>query len=190
MRKLSSVQVLSRVQLSVTPWTTACQASLSITNSQSLLRLMSIKLVMPSNHLILCHPLLLLPSIFPSYWKTNILSILCNTPVAINRLTDILFSFLDKRMGLGTSSTDRVTSSQTWLSDWTELTELNTERARVGALLRPSWAPRWQPALITNCVMSHFGCPASRDLDDCSPSGPLPLTTYETGKGEPPSGSQ
>ena len=51
---------------SVTPWTAARQASLSITNSQSLLRLMSIELVMPSNHLILCHPLLLLPSIFPS----------------------------------------------------------------------------------------------------------------------------
>ena len=48
------------------PWTAACQASLSITNSWSLLRLMSIKSVMPSNHLILCHPLLLLPSIFPS----------------------------------------------------------------------------------------------------------------------------
>ena len=51
---------------SVTPWTEACQASLSITNSLSLLKLMSIKLVMPSNHLILCRPLLLLPSIFPS----------------------------------------------------------------------------------------------------------------------------
>ena len=50
----------------MTPWTTACQASLSITNSQSLLKLMSIESVMPSNHLILCHPLLLLPSIFPS----------------------------------------------------------------------------------------------------------------------------
>ena len=49
----------------VTPWTAAHQASLSITNSQSLLKLMSIELVMPSNHLILCHPLLLLPSIFP-----------------------------------------------------------------------------------------------------------------------------
>ena len=48
------------------PWTTACQTSLSITNSQSLLKLMSIELVMSSNHLILCHPLLLLPSIFPS----------------------------------------------------------------------------------------------------------------------------
>ena len=63
---LSSVQLLSRVWLFVTPWIAACQASPAITNSQSLLKLMSIELVMPSNHLILCHPLLLLPSIFPS----------------------------------------------------------------------------------------------------------------------------
>ena len=56
----------SVVSDSVNPWTAACQASLSITNSQRLLKLMSIKPVMPSNHLILCHPLLLLPSIFPS----------------------------------------------------------------------------------------------------------------------------
>ena len=62
----SSVQSLSQVRLFATPWTAAHQASLSITNSQSLLKLMSIKLVMPSNHLILCSPLLLLPSIFPS----------------------------------------------------------------------------------------------------------------------------
>ena len=61
-----SVQLLSCVQLFATPWTAACQASLSITNSQSLLKLMSIESVMPSNHLILCHPLLLPPSIFPS----------------------------------------------------------------------------------------------------------------------------
>ena len=60
------VQSLSHVQLFVTPWTNARQASLSITNSHSLLKLMSIELVMPSNHLILCCPLLLLPSIFPS----------------------------------------------------------------------------------------------------------------------------
>ena len=63
---LSSVQSLSCVRLFVTPWTAACQASLSITNSWSLLRLMSIASVMPSNHLILCHPLLLLHSIFAS----------------------------------------------------------------------------------------------------------------------------
>ena len=62
----SSVQSLSCVQLFVTPWTTGCQASLSITNSRSLFKLMSIRPVMPSNHLILCRPLLLLPSIFPS----------------------------------------------------------------------------------------------------------------------------
>ena len=52
----------------MTPWTTAHQASLSVTNSWSLLKLMSIESVMPSNHLILCHPLLLLPSVFPSIW--------------------------------------------------------------------------------------------------------------------------
>ena len=61
----SSLQSLSRVQLFVIPWTAVHQASLSITNSQSLLKLMSIESVMPSNHLILCHPLLP-PSIFPS----------------------------------------------------------------------------------------------------------------------------
>ena len=58
--------LLSHVRLFATPWTAARQASLSITNSRSLLKLMSIDLVTPSNHLILCHPLLLLPSIFPS----------------------------------------------------------------------------------------------------------------------------
>ena len=63
---LSSVQSLSCVQFFATPWTAACQASLSITNSQSLLKFMSIESVMPSNHLILCCPLLLLPSTFPS----------------------------------------------------------------------------------------------------------------------------
>jgi len=62
----SSVQLFSRVWLFMTPWTAACQASLSITNSQSLLKLTSFESVMPSNHLILCRPLLLLPSIFPS----------------------------------------------------------------------------------------------------------------------------
>ena len=64
--KISSVQSFSRVRLFVTPWTAARRASLSITNSRSLLRLMSTESVMPSNHLILCHPLLLLPSVFPS----------------------------------------------------------------------------------------------------------------------------
>ena len=64
--QFSSVQSLSSVRLFETPWIAARQASLSITNSQSLLKLMSIELVMPSSHLILCHPLLLLPPIPPS----------------------------------------------------------------------------------------------------------------------------
>ena len=75
--QFSSVELLSRVWLFVTPWTAARQASLSITNSQSLLKLMSIESVMPSNHLICC-PLLLLPSTFPTirvfsnqYWKSQ-----------------------------------------------------------------------------------------------------------------------
>ena len=62
----SSVQSLSRVRLFATPWTAACQAFLSITNSWSPPKPMSVELVMPSNHLILCRPLFLLPSIFPS----------------------------------------------------------------------------------------------------------------------------
>ena len=62
----SSVQSLSRVRLFATPWTATCQFSLSVTNFRSLLKHMSIESVMPSNHLIRCHPLLLLPSILPS----------------------------------------------------------------------------------------------------------------------------
>ena len=65
---ICSVQLFSRVRLFVTQWTAAHQASLSITNSRSLLKLMAIESVMPSNHLILCCPLLLLLSIFPSIW--------------------------------------------------------------------------------------------------------------------------
>ena len=71
------VQSLSHVCLFVMPWTAACQASLSITNSLSLLKWMSITSVMPSNHLILCHPLLLPPSIFPSIRVFSNESVLC-----------------------------------------------------------------------------------------------------------------
>ena len=75
---LPSVQFShSVVSDSATPWTAACQASLSITNSWSLLKRMSIESVMPSNHLILCHPLLLLPSIFPSIRVFSNESVLC-----------------------------------------------------------------------------------------------------------------
>ena len=74
---LSSVHSLSRVQLFATPWTAARQASLTITNSQSSLKLMSIESVMPSNHRILCRPLLLLPSIFPQIRVFSNESALC-----------------------------------------------------------------------------------------------------------------
>ena len=76
-RCINSVQFLSRDRLFVTPWTAARQASLSITNSRSLLKHMSIESVMPSNHLILCHPLLLPPSIFPSIRVLSKESVLC-----------------------------------------------------------------------------------------------------------------
>ena len=75
--QFSSVQSLSRGGLFVTPWTAARQVFLSITNSQSLLKLMAIKSVIPSNHLILCHPLLLLPSTFPSIRVFSNESVLC-----------------------------------------------------------------------------------------------------------------
>ena len=76
-QSVSSVQSLSCVRLFVTPFTAACQASLSITNSWSLLKLLSIELMMPSNHLILCRPLLLLPLIFPSIRVFSSESVLC-----------------------------------------------------------------------------------------------------------------
>ena len=77
--KFSSVQLLSRVQLFATPWTAAHQASLSITNSRSPPKPMSIESVMPSSHLILCHPLLLLPLMFPSIRVFSDESALCIT---------------------------------------------------------------------------------------------------------------
>ena len=78
-RMFSSIQPLSHIWHFMTPWTVARQASLSITSSQSLLKHMSIELVMPSNYLILCHLLLLLPSIFPSISVFSKESLLCIT---------------------------------------------------------------------------------------------------------------
>ena len=75
--QFNSVQLLSHVWLFATPWTAACQASLSITNSQSLIKLMPIESMMSSNHLILCHLLFLLPSIFPSIRVFSNESALC-----------------------------------------------------------------------------------------------------------------
>ena len=88
MEFLNTVQSLSRVQLFVTPWSAACQDSLSIPNSQSLPKLMFIELVMPSNHLILCLPLLILPLIFSS------IGVFSNESVLYNRWSEYWsFSF-------------------------------------------------------------------------------------------------
>ena len=86
-----SVQSLSRVWLFATPWTVSCQASLSVTNSQSLLKLMSINSVMPSNHLILCHPLLL-PSIFPRIRVISNESVLCIRWPKVHVISSLQFS--------------------------------------------------------------------------------------------------
>ena len=100
---ISSVQSLSRVQLFVTPWTAAHQVSLSITNSQSLLNLMSIESVMPSNHLILCCPLLLLPSVFPSirvFSNESVLLIRCQC-IGVSALASVLPKNIQDLFSLG-----------------------------------------------------------------------------------------
>ena len=106
---ISSVQSLGRVQLFVTPWTTACQASLSIANSQSLLKLMSIELVMPSNHLIFCRPLLLPPSIFLS------IRVFSNSQ---------FFESGDQSIGISASASVLPMNTQDWFllrTDWLNL---------------------------------------------------------------------
>ena len=98
--QFSSVQLLSCVRLFATPWTIAHQASRSITNSQSLLKLMSIELVMPSNHLILCHPLLLLPSIFPSLHYQHIIILATMSTGEIDGLQSLCERFPTKSFNI------------------------------------------------------------------------------------------
>ena len=86
---ISSGQLLSCVRLFATPWTAERQASLSITNSRSLLKFMSIESVMPSNYLILCRPLLILPSIFPSIRVFSSKSVLCINPLGLTGLISL-----------------------------------------------------------------------------------------------------
>ena len=99
-----SVQSLSHVRLFATTWTAACQASLSITNSRSLLKLMSIESVMPSNHLILCHPLLLLPSVFPSirvFSSESVLPISIGQSIGISASASVLVMNIQDWFPLG-----------------------------------------------------------------------------------------
>ena len=120
--QLSSVQSLSGVQLFATPWTAARQASLFITNSQSLLKLMSVESVMPSNHLIICCPLLLPPSIFPSIKVFSNESVLCirwpkdwcfNSSISPSNEYSGLISFRIDLISLQSKGFSRVFSSTT-----------------------------------------------------------------------------
>ena len=114
--QFSSVQSLSHVWLFVAPWSAAHQASLSITNSWSLLKLMSIELVMPSNHLILCRSLLLLPSIFPSIR-------------VFSHESFQFFSSGDQSIGVSTSASVLPMSIQDWSpSEWTGWISLQSKR--------------------------------------------------------------
>ena len=100
---VSSVQSLSHIRLFVTPWTSARQVCLFNTNSQSLLKLMSIESVMPSNHLILCHPHLLLPSVFPSirvFSNESVLHIRWPKYTGVSASTSVLPIFRTEYSGL------------------------------------------------------------------------------------------
>jgi len=115
---ISSVQSLSHVGLFATPWTAAHQAFLPITNSQSLLNLMSIESVMPSNHLILCRPLLLLPSIFPGSGSFQMSQFFASggQSIGVSASASVLPMKVQDWFAV-----HGVTKSQTWLSNWTEL---------------------------------------------------------------------
>ena len=111
-KTFSSVQSLSHVWFFATPWTAAHQASLSITNPQTLLKLMSIESVMPSNHLILCHSLLLLPSIFPS------IKVFCNESALQIRWS---------KYGVSASASVLPINIQGWFPlDWTLVTSCSS----------------------------------------------------------------
>ena len=143
--KFSSVQSLSRVQLFVTPWTAARQASLSITNSRSLLKLMSIESVMPSSHLILCHPLLLPPSIFPSIRVFSTESVLC-----IRWPKYWSFSF---RISLSYEYSGLISFRMDWL-------DLLAVQGTLKSLLQP------QVKSINSSSLSFLYCPALTSIHD------------------------
>ena len=142
--EFSSVQSLSPVQLFATPWITACQASLSITNSRNSLKFMPIESVMPSSHLIVCHPLLLLPPIPPSISVFSIESTLC-----IRWLKYWSFSF-------STSPSDNI---QGWFPlGWNGLISLLSKglsRVFPNTTVRKYQFFHAQPSLLSNSHMIH-----------------------------------
>ena len=156
--QFSSVQLLGRVRLFATPWTAAPQASLSITNSQSLLKLMLIELVMPSNHLILYHPLLLPPSIIPS------IRVFSNASVLLIRWPKYWsFSF-------SSSPSNEYSGLISFRMDWLDLLEVQGTLKRLlqhhsskASILRhsvgcyPSSFPhKFTSRSLNNCVVFRF----------------------------------
>ena len=141
-----SVQLLDRVWLFVTPWTTAGQAFLSITNSQSLLKLMSIESVVPFNHLILCHPLLILPSIFPSIRVFSNESVIC-----IRWLKYWSFSF-------STSPSNKCSVLISFRIDWFDLLAIQ------GTLKSSSPAPQFKS--ISSSVLNFLYGPTLTSIHD------------------------
>ena len=144
--RFSWVQLLSRVLLFVTPWTTACQASLSITNSRSLLKLMSFESVMPSNHFILCRPLLLPPSVFPSIRVFSDESVL---HIRWTKYWTFSFSISPSRADLGLIS---------FSIDWLDLLAVQ------GTLQESSPTPQFKS--INSPVLSFFYSPALTSIHD------------------------
>ena len=148
-----SVQLLSPVRLFATPRTAACQASLSVTNSWSSLKLMSVKSVMPSNHLILCRPLLLLPSIFPSIRFFSNESVLC-----IRWPKDWSFSF-------SISPSSEYSGLVSFRMDWLDLLAvqgtlkslLQHHSSKASILRRSAFTEAFTQALWSLCT-PHGGC--------------------------------
>ena len=172
--KFSSVQLLSHVQLFATLWTTARQASLSITNSQSFLKFMPIELVMPSSHLILCHPLLLLPSISPNIRVFSNKSVLCSRwskywsfsfCISPSREYSVLTSFrIDWFDLLSVSSLLQHHSSKTsilWRSAFF-IVQLSHPYMTTGKTIALT---------VCVCVLVAQSCPTVCNPVDCSPPG-------------------
>ena len=142
----SSVQSLSHVRLFATSWTAACQASLSITNSWSLLKLMSTESVMPSNHLILCHLLLLLPSIFPN------IRVFSNEPVLCIRWPkDWSFSF-------SISTSNEYSRLISFRMDWLDLLAVQGDSQ--------ASSPTSQSKSINSLVLSFLYGPTLTSIQD------------------------
>ena len=166
---ISSVQSLSSVQLFVTPWTAAHQASLSITNSQSLPKLMSIESVMPSNHLILCRPLLLLPSIFPSIRVFSNESALC---IRWPKYWSFCFNISPSNEHSGLIS---------FRMDWLDLLEvqgtlkslLQHHSSKASILWRSAFfiVQFSHPYITSGKTINRFSCVQLCNPMDCSPPG-------------------